>query len=218
MDSHMTFRVYPNCSYRTHLPGVYCMLGFWSPCTSKFWSQIASSMEVYILNAISGGEVQGAEKKTEKRADVGGFWKILPSEGVCTWKFLSKSYYMRKFCCSEAVTKEVSAWNWAFVSETKTIQWLLTFYVRLFLAPGKKILSIFLVQYHSAFASRKNRDLYASLSPPVSRLSLLIFLSSSSQFCPTVQPRPLQTVLPALVSMWWDHRCGTMQGITFGVR
>lgn len=138
MDSHMTFRVYPNCSYRTHLPGVYCMLGFWSPCTSKFWSQIASSMEVYILNAISGDEVQGAEKKTEKRADVGGFWKILPSEGVCTWKFLSKSYYMRKFCCSEAVTKEVSAWNWAFVSETKTIQWLLTFYVRLFLAPRKK--------------------------------------------------------------------------------
>lgn len=51
-------------------------------------------------------------------------------------------------------------------------------YEIVFNPPKIKVLSIFLVQYHSAFTSRKNGDLYASLYPPFSLLSLLIFLSS----------------------------------------
>lgn len=64
MNSHMTLRimiccakVYHNFSYRICLFTVYCISGM-----SKFRSQIASCMEVCMLDAIGEG-LQGAEQK-----------------------------------------------------------------------------------------------------------------------------------------------------------
>lgn len=82
----------------------------------------------------------------------------------------------------------------------------------------KKFWVVFLCSIISFCIQKEWGSLWFSLSSFLKLYCPSLSSSPPSQFCPTVQPRPLQTALPALVSVGWNHRCVTMQGITSLVR
>lgn len=154
------------------------------------------------------------------RVEVGGLCKRMPSEVVCMWKFLSKRHYVRKCWCLEGVTGILRAWNWAFVSETKTIQWLLTFFVyEIILSLGGEAISIFLVYYHLAFASRGIGilGLLFLLLPLFSPFSY-----SSSSFFSILSHYAAQASVTCSTCLglqtMGSQTCVTMQGISFGFK